>query len=66
MCVPMVVCDGKVAVLVSPGFGAGWSTRGKGELASRKVFSPELVEDAESISDTISLIEATIAKAVVS
>lgn len=33
--------DGKVAVLYSPGFGAGWSTWGKGE---NMVFSPELVE----------------------
>lgn len=38
--VPKVVRDGQVAVLVSPGFGAGWSTWGAGE---RGLFSPELV-----------------------
>lgn len=38
-----VVRDGKVAVLYSPGFGAGWSTWGEDELRERLLFDPEVV-----------------------
>lgn len=33
--------DGKVAVLISPGFGAGWSTWNYGEEC---IFDPEIVQ----------------------
>ena len=41
-----VIVDGHVAVLVSPGYGGGWSTRsaGFGEFASSMVFEPKVVE----------------------
>lgn len=42
-----VVRDGKVAILVSPGFGAGWSTW-VGYDAEFYVFDPGLVELAEN------------------
>ena len=38
-----VVRDGRVAVLVSPGFGAGWSTWADRELRERLLFDPEVV-----------------------
>lgn len=39
-----VIRDGKVAVLVSPGHGAGWSSWAGGEApASELLFDPELV-----------------------
>ena len=40
-----VVRDGKVAVLVSPGFGAGWYTwaRGEDSMAEKVLFDPEVV-----------------------
>lgn len=38
-----VVRDGKVAVLYSPGFGAGWSTWGDSEFRDRLLFDPEVV-----------------------
>jgi len=38
------VVDGKVAVLISPGFGAGWSTWGPTELKEELLFDPVLVE----------------------
>ena len=38
-----VVRDGRVAVLVSPGFGAGWSSWASGELAQRVLFDPVVV-----------------------
>lgn len=41
------VVDGKVAVLVSPGFGAGWSTWGGEEYAKYLLFDMSLVELAE-------------------
>ena len=41
--VPKVVRDGKVAVVVSPGFGAGWSTWVSSDMAERALFSPEVV-----------------------
>jgi hypothetical protein len=40
-----VVREGKVAVLYSPGFGAGWSTWGGGPEA---IFSPEIVALVEA------------------
>ena len=36
--------DGKVAVLYSPGYGAGWSTEEDGELAESLIFDPEIVK----------------------
>lgn len=50
--------DGKVAVLYSPGFGAGWSTWIHSDdptMRERSVFDPELVEavlsgDSEKIT----------------
>lgn len=41
-----VIRDGKVAVLVSPGFGAGWSTWGS-EHANIVLFHPEIVKWVE-------------------
>lgn len=38
-----VVRDGKVAVLVSPGFGAGWSTWADSEVSEIMLFEPEVV-----------------------
>ena len=38
-----VVRDGRVAVLVSPGFGAGWSSWADAELQERLLFDPEVV-----------------------
>ena len=38
-----VVRDGKVAVLYSPGFGAGWSTWARDEIVNKILFSPEIV-----------------------
>ena len=38
-----VVRDGRVAVLVSPGFGAGWSSWADRELRERLLFDPEVV-----------------------
>lgn len=38
------VVDGRVAVLISPGFGDGWSTWGPAELKEELLFDPGLVE----------------------
>lgn len=38
-----VIRDGKVAVLVSPGFGAGWSTWADREDSNILLFEPEVV-----------------------
>lgn len=46
-----VVRDGRVAVLVSPGFGAGWSTWFRGNDRKGRewmVFSPEVVAWVEA------------------
>lgn len=48
MAIPKVVRDGKVAVLYSPGYGAGWSTWGDSTLRARKIFCPELVALVEA------------------
>lgn len=42
-----VIRDGHVAVLVSPGYGAGWSTWAREDLADRVMFDPETVEWVE-------------------
>lgn len=42
MSVDKLVRDGKVAVLVSPGFGAGWSTWCNSENQERAAFDPIL------------------------
>lgn len=42
-----VIRDGKVAVLVSPGFGAGWSTW-SGKHRDWALFAPEVVNWVES------------------
>ena len=39
-----VIRDGMVAVLYSPGFGAGWSTWGRGDNEEAMVFDPGLVD----------------------
>ena len=54
-----VIRDGKVAVLISSGWGAGWSTWHYGSNRETLVFHPKLVELVESgqhNADTISVI----------
>ncbi len=60
-----VIRDGKVAVLVSPGFGAGWSTwafRGEEDYRDFMLFDPTLVgmvergESAEAIESYVTAI----------
>ena len=46
--VKKVIRDGKVAVLVSPGYGAGWSTWAHGDLAEVCLFDPLVVEWVEN------------------
>ena len=43
-----VVRDGKVAVLVSPGFGAGWYTWCHDDMAEALLFDPEVVAWVEN------------------
>lgn len=43
-----VIRDGKVAVLVSPGYGAGWSTWNSPEYAEKLLYHPKFVEAAEA------------------
>ena len=45
---PRVVRDGKVAVLVSGNYGAGWSTWGREHLREEMMFCPKLVEAIEA------------------
>lgn len=45
--VPKLKRDGKVAVIYSPGFGAGWSTWADGN-AEAVLFDPELAEMLEA------------------
>jgi hypothetical protein len=45
--VKKVIRDGKVAVLVSPGFGAGWSTWAHLPLSEVCLFDPIVVEWVE-------------------
>ena len=42
-----VIRNGRVAVLVSPGFGSGWSTWADPELRERLLFDPEVVDWVE-------------------
>jgi hypothetical protein len=43
-----VIKNGKVAVLISPGFGAGWSTWNYDkEIANKLLFHPRIVEMVE-------------------
>ena len=53
-----VIRDGKVGVLVSPGFGAGFSSWGAPEEA---IFSPTLIElvENEKFDEAISFVEKT-------
>ena len=46
------VCDGRVAVLVSPGFGAGWSSWVAREFREQLLFDPAVVELVESGADS--------------
>lgn len=43
-----VIRDGNVAVLVSPGFGAGWSTWGDNQQREMLLFDRRFVEAAEA------------------
>lgn len=43
-----VVRDGKVAVLYSPGYGAGWSSWADFGLAQKLIFDPEIVAWVEN------------------
>jgi hypothetical protein len=43
-----VIRDGKVAVLYSPGFGAGWSTWSRGEYDNKVLFDPMIVQCVEA------------------
>ena len=54
-----VIRDGKVAVLVSPGYGAGWSTwawRGEEDYRDFMLFDPTLVTMVER-GDSVDAIE---------
>jgi hypothetical protein len=60
-----VIRDGKVAVVVSPGFGAGWSTwsyRGEEDYRDFMLFDPTLVdmiersESAETIETYVTFV----------
>jgi hypothetical protein len=46
--VPKVIRDGKVAVIVSPGFGAGWSTWAHTAGDEAAVFAPDVIAWIES------------------
>ena len=46
--VEKVVRDGKVAVIVSRGYGSGWSTVARGNNVNVMLFHPKLVELIES------------------
>lgn len=48
---------GKVAVLISPKFGAGWSTWADKENIESKLFCPEIVKAIEDGVDSNDLIE---------
>jgi hypothetical protein len=43
-----VIRDGQVAVVYSPGFGAGWSTWAHGEQTNELVFDPMIVDCVET------------------
>lgn len=46
--VEKVIRNGKVAVLISPGFGAGWSTWGDDEQRDAALFDARFVAAAEA------------------
>ena len=48
-----VVRDGHVAVIISSGYGAGWSTWHQGEIRETLIFHPKLVEWVESEQPTV-------------
>lgn len=54
--VEKVIKDGKVAVLVSPGFGAGWSTWADSDQSETLMFHPTFIKAAQ---DGVSNIEET-------
>ena len=58
-----VVQDGKVAVLVSPGFGAGWSTWADAELRERLLFEHNVVnfllEDPQDVERVLAYMTLT-------
>ena len=43
-----VIRDGQVAVVYSPGFGAGWSTWAHGENSNELIFDPIIVDCVEN------------------
>lgn len=49
--IPKFIKDGKVAVLYSPGFGAGWSSWCRDEDAEKVLFDPEIVAIYISVTD---------------
>lgn len=51
-----LIRDGKVAVLVSPGYGAGWSTWNT-ELGEQLVFDPEIIQAILDPLSTVNLRE---------
>lgn len=53
---PRVERDGKVAVIVSPGFGAGWSTWAT-NLEGAAVYAPDVVEWIEAGKPAVDLDE---------
>lgn len=48
MVIQKTVRDGKVAVLTSPGYGAGWSTWNDQQFSEILLFHPKLVEMIEA------------------
>ena len=48
-----VIRDGQVAVLISTGYGAGWSTWHWGDNKETLIFHPKLVEWVESEQPTV-------------
>ena len=55
-----VIRDGKVAVIYSPGYGAGWSTWNDDEDRDWLLFHPELVkavDENKSCEEIIELVE---------
>lgn len=59
MIIKKCIRDGKVAVLYSPGFGAGWTSwnSGNSDLRSFMTFDSKLVEMAESGEDAEDVLE---------
>ena len=56
-----VIRDGKVAVLISPGFGAGWSTWADNEVKQMALFDRRFVYAKEAgVKDIDSLVKEVI------